>query len=174
MNIQSRTQRARHDEESVFAKCDICIYATGYTRPSLDFLQNFSNGYDPPNWFLQVFPPGSPTICAINSTWIHGVGSVGGSHIGMYTRLLLVYTLDVVARPPKGAMSRWVNIIDKIWKPTHGLACVTTGEVYLWFVLVIAFNPALWKWGQFIMFGDECVLDRWKMANSIGTSSRYK
>lgn len=37
---------------------DMCILATGYQRPSLNFLppECFQEKYEPPNWYLQVFP----------------------------------------------------------------------------------------------------------------------
>ncbi|KAL8947024.1 MAG: hypothetical protein Q9222_006654 [Ikaeria aurantiellina] len=40
-------------------KGDMVIMATGYERPSLSFLPDeaFQEPYQPPNWYLQVFPP---------------------------------------------------------------------------------------------------------------------
>ncbi|MCJ1453298.1 hypothetical protein MMC28_003644 [Mycoblastus sanguinarius] len=45
---------------------DIVIMATGFTRPSLNFLPKecFKDPYQPPNWYLQVFPPEHMSICA--------------------------------------------------------------------------------------------------------------
>lgn len=47
---------------------DIVVMATGYKRPSLSFLPDdcFDPPYDPPNWYLQTFPPTHPSISAIN------------------------------------------------------------------------------------------------------------
>jgi hypothetical protein len=55
---------------------DIIIMATGYRRPTLDFLPNecFEEGYHPPRWYLQCFPPAEPSICAINSTYVAAIG----------------------------------------------------------------------------------------------------
>jgi len=41
---------------------DTIVMATGYKRPSLDFLpdQVFQEPYGPPRWYLQTFPPQSP------------------------------------------------------------------------------------------------------------------
>lgn len=52
------------------------IMATGYKRPSLDFLpdQVFEEDYLPPRWFIQCFPPAEPTICAIKSTYVAAIG----------------------------------------------------------------------------------------------------
>jgi uncharacterized NAD(P)/FAD-binding protein YdhS len=55
---------------------DMIILATGYKRPSLDFLPEncFEEGYQPPRWYLQCFPPSEPSICAINSTYVAAIG----------------------------------------------------------------------------------------------------
>jgi hypothetical protein len=55
---------------------DIFIMATGF---KLSFLPQriFKNSYMPPNWYLQVFLPQVPSICAINSTYIDAIGPVG-------------------------------------------------------------------------------------------------
>lgn len=46
----------------------VIIMATGFQRPSLNFLPDdvFEAPYQPPNWYIQVFPPGRPDISAIN------------------------------------------------------------------------------------------------------------
>lgn len=40
---------------------DICVMATGYERPSLNFLPEecFEKNYEPPNWYLQVYVVGN-------------------------------------------------------------------------------------------------------------------
>jgi uncharacterized NAD(P)/FAD-binding protein YdhS len=55
---------------------DMIILATGYKRPSLDFLpdQVFEDDYLPPRWFIQCFPPEDPSVCAINSTYVSAIG----------------------------------------------------------------------------------------------------
>lgn len=49
---------------------DMIIMATGYKRPTLSFLPEevFEQPYGPPRWYLQVFPPEYPSICANNCT----------------------------------------------------------------------------------------------------------
>jgi hypothetical protein len=49
---------------------DIVVMATGFDRPSLNFLpqDTFVDPYTPPNWYLQTFPPMHPSICANNCT----------------------------------------------------------------------------------------------------------
>ena len=43
----------------IFANADMIILATGFNRPSLDFLppECFEEPYHPPGWYLQTFPP---------------------------------------------------------------------------------------------------------------------
>ncbi|KAK0916944.1 hypothetical protein LTR29_018325, partial [Friedmanniomyces endolithicus] len=55
---------------------DVIIMATGFKRPSLDFLPEecFADGYVPPRWFIQCFPPATPSICAINATYVSAIG----------------------------------------------------------------------------------------------------
>ncbi|KAL9098343.1 MAG: hypothetical protein Q9163_005985 [Psora crenata] len=58
---------------------DMVIMATGYQRPSLNFLPSvvFHEPYVPPNWYLQVFPPEYVSICANNCTYVNAIGTVG-------------------------------------------------------------------------------------------------
>lgn len=51
---------------------DVVIMATGYTRPTLDFLppECFQKPYMPPNWYLQTFPPQHMSICCNNCTYV--------------------------------------------------------------------------------------------------------
>jgi hypothetical protein len=74
---------------------------TGYKRPSLGVLPDevFNEPYEPPNWYLQVFPPDHPSICANNCTYVNATGTVRNYHIGIYTRFLLMYLVDPLARP---------------------------------------------------------------------------
>lgn len=82
-------------------EADIIIQATGYTRPSLNFLPKpfFDEPYHPPNWYLQVFPPEDATVCCNNCTYVSAIGTVGNYHIGIYTRFLLMYLTDPLTRP---------------------------------------------------------------------------
>jgi hypothetical protein len=93
-------------------EADICIMATGFQRPSLNFLPKdcFEENYEPPNWYLQVFPPAHMDICANNCTYVNAIGTVGNYHIGIYTRFLLMYLVDPLARPHEKWMKRWINM----------------------------------------------------------------
>lgn len=138
---------------------DICILATGYRRPSLNFLPQTksSSKYQPPNWYLQTFPTENATICATNCTWQEGIGSVGGVHIGIYTRFLLAFVLDPNARPSERMMKAWVDMVYLLKKPYEGgaLSFVSSMELFMHFLLVIAVQPGLWKWWSFVLSGPE-------------------
>lgn len=93
-------------------KGDMVIMATGYQRPSLSFLppEVFKEPYEPPNWYLQVFPPNHVSICANNCTYVNAIGVVGNFHIGIYTRFLLMFLVDPLARPSESGMKKWIDL----------------------------------------------------------------
>lgn len=136
---------------------DICIFATGYTRPSLSFLPEttLAEPYGPPNWYLQVFPPTDATICANNCTYVNAIGSVGNFHIGIYTRFLLMFLVDPLARPSEGLMKTWIDMTKWIKRaaPTGAFDFFTYSELIYWFLFVIVVNPFRWKWAAFVLFG---------------------
>ncbi|DAA74773.1 hypothetical protein H112_08955 [Trichophyton rubrum D6] len=141
----------------IFVKADIIIMATGFIRPSLSFLPQevFEPPYDPPNWYLQIFPPAYPSICTNNSTFVNAIGTVGNYHIGIYTRLLLMFLIDPLSRPREYLMKRWVDMtrIMKRFAPTGAFDFFTYAELLYWFVFVMVFNPFRWKWAAFVFFG---------------------
>ncbi|KAF2767668.1 FAD/NAD(P)-binding domain-containing protein [Teratosphaeria nubilosa] len=138
-------------------EADICILATGYERPSLSFLPRecFQPNYDPPNWYLQTFPPGSPQICANNCTYINAIGTVGNYHIGIYTRFLLMFLTDPLARPSERLMKLWIDVTRWVKQraPTGAFEFFTYAELIYWFVFVIVVNPFRWKWAAFVLCG---------------------
>ena len=91
---------------------DMVIMATGYHRPSLGFLPDecFEEPYSPPNWYLQTFPPEHVDVCANNCTYVNAIGTVGNYHIGIYTRFLLMFLVDPLARPRERWMKRWIDM----------------------------------------------------------------
>ena len=131
--------------------------ATGYHRPSLGFLPSevFDAPYQPPAWYLQVFPPSHVSICANNCTYANAIGSVGNWHVGIYTRLLLVFLVDPLARPHEKWMKRWIDMTQwiKSGAPTRAFDFFTYSELVYWFLFVIAINPFRWKWAPFVLFG---------------------
>ncbi|OCL01248.1 FAD/NAD(P)-binding domain-containing protein [Glonium stellatum] len=138
-------------------EADMVIMATGYQRPSLNFLppECFDEPYQPPNWYLQVFPPAHVDICANNCTYVNAIGTVGNYHIGIYTRFLLMYLVDPLARPQEFWMKKWIDMTRWIKSKAPGGAFdfFTYGELLYWFAFTILINPFRWKWALFVLFG---------------------
>ncbi|KAJ9239447.1 hypothetical protein DTO271D3_5826 [Paecilomyces variotii] len=136
---------------------DLIIMATGFKRPSLSFLPDkvFEPPYAPPNWYLQVFPPAYPSICANNSTYVNAIGTVGNYHIGIYTRFLLMFLVDPLTRPTEGWMKTWIDFTRTMKRlaPTGAFDFFTYAELIYWYVFVIIVNPFRWKWALFVFFG---------------------
>lgn len=136
---------------------DIIVVATGFKRPSLSFLPDefFEEPYQPPNWYIQVFPPSDPTVCGINSTYVNAIGTVGNYHIGIYTRLLLIYLIDPLTRPRENWTKRWIWMTRtlKRFSPTGAFDFFTYSELIWWFCFTVAINPFRWKWALFVFFG---------------------
>ncbi|KAL9118873.1 MAG: hypothetical protein Q9187_004573 [Circinaria calcarea] len=166
-------------------KGDIIIMATGYQRPSLSFLPDevFQDPYQPPNWYLQVFPPfgAYARLCALNSTYQGAIGAVGNWHIGIYTRLLLVFLVDPLARPREFWMKRWVDMTRfvKSKAPTGAFDFFTYSELVYWFVFCVAINPFRWKWAFFVFFGIgrdlplKVVRGEDRLRNGLGVKKQY-
>ncbi|CZT43456.1 related to ACB 4-hydroxyacetophenone monooxygenase [Rhynchosporium secalis] len=138
-------------------EADIIIMATGFSRPSLNFLpeDSFTEPYNPPNWYLQTFPPTHPSVSAINCTYINAIGSVGNWHIGIYTRILLMFLSDPLTRPRASWMQRWIDMtrLLKSFAPTGAFDFFTYLELIWWFAFCIVVNPFRWKWAFFVFFG---------------------
>jgi hypothetical protein len=138
-------------------KADIVVMATGFHRPSLDFLPDdtFEDPYSPPNWYLQTFPPSHPSVCCNNCTYVNAIGAVGNWHIGIYTRILLMFLSDPLTRPRPFWMERWIDMTRflKRFSPTGAFDFFTYLELVWWFVFCIAINPFRWKWAAFVFFG---------------------
>jgi len=128
---------------------DIVVMATGYERPSLDFLPDnaFNQPYAPPNWYLQTFPPPHPSICCSNCTYVNAIGSVGNWHIGIYTRILLMFLSDPLTRPQQYWIERWIDMTRflKRFSPMGAFDFFTYLELVWWFAFCIAINPFRWK-----------------------------
>ena len=161
---------------------DMCILATGYERPSLGFLPSecFQENYEPPNWYLQTFPP-SPsgyTICANNCTYINAIGTVGNYHIGIYTRFLLMFLVDPLAQPNIRLMKLWIEITRwiKARAPGGAFEFFTYAELLYWFCFVIVINPFRWKWALFVLCGvgvglpKSIVMQEDKIRNELGVN----
>lgn len=123
--------------------------ATDFHRPALSFLPEecFKAPYSPPNWFLQTFSIGHADICATKSTYVNAIATVGNVHIGLYTRLLLMYIADSSTKLSTPWMHLWVDW-TRMWKwraPGAALESFTFGELILGEVLSLVFNTGRWK-----------------------------
>lgn len=157
---------------------DMCILATGYERPSLGFLPPdcFEENYEPPNWYLQTFPPKHMDICANNCTYVNAIGTVGNYHIGIYTRFLLMFLVDPLAQPNERLMKLWIDMTRwiKSRAPGGAFEFFTYAELLYWFVFVILINPFRWKWAPFVLCGlgvalpKGIVMEEDKLRNGIG------
>ncbi|KAI1083666.1 monooxygenase [Whalleya microplaca] len=136
---------------------DMVVLATGFKRPSLSFLpdDSFAEPYGPPNWYLQTFPPQHPSVSAINCTYVNAIGTVGNWHIGIYTRVLLMFLVDPLARPSAYWMRRWIDMTRalKASAPTGAFDFFTYLELLWWFIFCVTVNPFRWKWAAFVFFG---------------------
>lgn len=153
---------------------DVIIMATGYERPSLSFLPDrvFEGRYGPPNWYLQVFPPQDPSICATNSTYVNAIGTVGNYHIGIYTRLLLMFLVDPLTRPNESLMKLWIDFTRfmKRFAPTGAFDFFTYAELIYWYCFVSIVNPFRWKWVPFVFFG----IGRWLPMKVVQQEDRLR
>ncbi len=135
----------------------VIIKATGFERPNIHFLPRdvFEKPFVPPAWYLQTFPPQHPDICAINSIYVSALGTVGHIHIGMYTRLLMVFLLEPGTKPTRVQMERWVGWVGwlKGKAPRAAFDYFTYSELILWFLSCILFRPVMWQWAWFVATG---------------------
>lgn len=162
---------------------DIIIMATGYNRPSLNFLPDevFEAPYGPPRWYLQVFPPSQPSICANNCTYVNAIGTVGNYHIGIYTRLLLMFLVDPLTTPKTYWMKKWIDMTStlKSLAPTRAFDFFTYSELIYWFCFTVVINPFRWKWALFVLFGigeglpAKIVEEEDRFRNGLGYKQRY-
>lgn len=136
---------------------DMIMLATGFKRPPLSFLPGdcFVKPYEPPNWYLQTFPPAHPSVSAINCTYLSAIGTVGNWHIGIYTRILLMFLVDPLTRPSPFWMELWVDMTHllKRWSPTKAFEFFTYLELIWWFAFCVVSNPFRWKWAVFVFLG---------------------
>lgn len=136
---------------------DMIIMATGFQRPDLGFLppDAFAAPYVPPDWFLQTFPVGYPDVCTVNAVCVNSVGALGGVHIGLYTRILLMFLADPRTRPGPALMRTWVDAgkMAKSAAPKGASDLVAYLELAGWVLTSMFVEPSRWKWILFILFG---------------------
>lgn len=94
------------------------------------------------------------------------LGTVGNWHIGIYTRILLMFLIDPLTRPSEFWMERWIDMtrLLKATSPTGPFDFFTYLELTWWFFFCVAFNPFRWKWALFVFCGLGFALPRDVMA----------
>eukprot|EP01097_Dermamoeba_algensis_P011185 TRINITY_DN855_c0_g2_i1.p2 TRINITY_DN855_c0_g2~~TRINITY_DN855_c0_g2_i1.p2 ORF type:complete len:287 (-),score=107.92 TRINITY_DN855_c0_g2_i1:113-973(-) len=113
----------------------------------------FPDKYQPPNLYLQTFSVMDPTLLLTNTSFRHAIGTVGHFHIGMYSRLLLMYLEENPTLPPEQERRKWVDQMMNIY-PRKGLSFFNYGQLLTWFLHFMCLEDIRrWKWIPFVLFG---------------------
>ncbi|GAA5948458.1 hypothetical protein JCM3775_007606 [Rhodotorula graminis] len=161
---RERDTKSGDDGEETLISADVLIIATGYKRPSLDFLPQdlfpteTDRDYHPPSLYLQNFAVEDWSVLLTNASYQDGLGTVGNWHIGLLARIQLVFLLDETTRPLPAAMKTWVDVINWVkmqaWgEDSSGLTFFTYSEMCIWILVFHLFNPRRLPWLPFILFG---------------------
>ncbi|KAK4056269.1 hypothetical protein OIO90_002712 [Microbotryomycetes sp. JL221] len=146
-------------------QADVVVLATGYERPSIDMLpkdlfpKEGDRDYDRPNLYLQTLSVEDWSVVLTNSSYMDAIGVVGGFHIGLYARILMMFLLDKRCRPIPKAMKLWVDFLTWIkftaWGEidTSAMAFFTYSELCLWVVSFHLFRVYRLLWLPFVLFG---------------------
>ncbi|KAG8859908.1 hypothetical protein FRC20_011745 [Serendipita sp. 405] len=157
VNTRTRTSHPEDKGEEKVIPADVVVLATGFERPSTDFLPRdlFPEGYSQPDLYLQNFSTEDWSILLTNSSYINAIGTVGHFHIGIYTRILLVLLLDAGARPAPKDMKLWVDLVRYLKRGAKGgaLTFFTYMELTIWLVLFHIVRPDRLPWLPFVLFG---------------------
>ncbi|EJD48241.1 FAD/NAD(P)-binding domain-containing protein [Auricularia subglabra TFB-10046 SS5] len=149
--------QAQEDGKIEELRADVVVLATGFERPSVDFLPEdlFPEEYSRPNLYLQNFSTEDWSVLMTNSAYVNAIGTVGHFHIGIYTRILLTLLLDPQARPTPRDMKLWVDNLRFVKRGAKGgaLGFFTYMELTVWLVLFHVFRPDRLRWMFFIMNG---------------------
>ena len=172
-NYRLRSQRKAEEGEKKFINADIIVLASGYHRPSMDFLPKdlFPDGYSSPNMYLQCFPVHDPSIVCTNATYVDGFGSVGSLHIGIYARLLALFLRRPETRPSSQFMRFWVDTVRIFKRGFFGgpLEFFTYPEVCIWLAACMLQCPERIPYFFFVMFG----FGEWYVAKDGSSRFRY-
>jgi hypothetical protein len=77
VNIRKRgTRPGDKDAKPTELQGEVVVLATGFKRPSLDFLPDdlFPEGYDRPNLYLQNFSTEDWSVLCTNSAYVNAIG----------------------------------------------------------------------------------------------------
>jgi len=116
-NKRTRQSKPGDDGEEVELQADVVVMATGFERPSVDFLPKnlFPEGeagpYTRPNLYLGQFAVTDWSVLLTNSAFVDAIGTVGHVHIGMYARILMLFLAHPETRPLPQDCKTWVDAI---------------------------------------------------------------
>ncbi|KAI0313794.1 FAD/NAD-P-binding domain-containing protein [Amylostereum chailletii] len=134
-------------------KGDVVVLATGFHKPTIDFLPDdlFPEGYARPDLYLQNFSTQDWSVLCTNSSYVNAIGD----HIGIYTRILLLLLLDEGSRPEPRDMKLWVDVVRFVKRGARGgaLGFFTYMELVIWFLTFHLFRPDRIRWVFFTMQG---------------------
>ncbi|GAA5951829.1 hypothetical protein JCM21900_004158 [Sporobolomyces salmonicolor] len=167
---RGRNSKPGDPGQETVQRADVIILSTGYDRPTVDYLpkdlfpSDEDRDYHRPSLYLQNFTVEDCSVLLTNASYQNGLGTVvfdvkfGFRHIGILTRILLVFLLDETTRPVPAAMKTWVDVINWVkmlaWgENVSGLVFFTYAEMCIWIVLFHLFNPRRLPWLPFILFG---------------------
>ncbi|KWU44702.1 FAD/NAD(P)-binding domain-containing protein [Rhodotorula sp. JG-1b] len=161
---RKRGTKSGDDGEETMLSADVIIIATGYKRPSIDFLpkdlfpKDKDHDYSPPSLYLQNFSVEDWSILMTNASYQDAIGTVGNWHIGIYARILMVFLLDESTRPVPFSMKTWCDAVNWVKKGawgegSSGLAFFSYTELCIWVILFHIFNPRRLPWLPFVLFG---------------------
>ncbi|KAF7290443.1 hypothetical protein HMN09_01302600 [Mycena chlorophos] len=156
-NVRERGMKPGDEGKEEIIGADVVVLATGYEKPSIDFLPDelFPEGYERPDLYLQNFSTEDWSVLMTNSAYMSAIGTVGHFHIGIYTRILLTLLLDPAARPIPKDMKLWVDNIRFIKRGANGgpLGFFTYAELMIWVFFFHLFRLDRIRWIFFILFG---------------------
>jgi len=157
VNQRERGSKPGDEGKEVVLDADVVVLATGFKRPSIDFLPKdmFPDRYQRPSLYLQNFSTEDWSILMTNSAYQNAIGVVGHFHIGIYTRILLAFLLDKSSRPLPEDMKLWVDGLRFLKRDAKGgaLGFFTYMELTIWLVSWHLWRPRRLKWLLFIMHG---------------------
>ncbi|KAI0247010.1 FAD/NAD-P-binding domain-containing protein [Lactifluus subvellereus] len=132
---------------------DVVVLATGFKKASMEFLPKdlFPENYERPNLYLQNFSTEDWSVLCTNSAYLNAIGT----HIGIYTRILLLFLLDESARPQLGDVELWVDAERFIKRGARRgvLSFFTYVELVIWVTVFHVFKLDRLRWAFFTMQG---------------------
>ncbi|EJU04623.1 FAD/NADP-binding domain-containing protein [Dacryopinax primogenitus] len=150
VNVRGRSSSPNDAGSEEHFDADVIVMATGFKRPSVDFLpaELFPERYHRPNLYLQNFSVEDWSILLTNTAYINAIGTVGHFHIGIYLRVLLCLLLDPAARPFPEDMKLWVDLLRWLKRDSAGgaLSFFTYMELTLWLISFHFFRPERLNW----------------------------